>query len=250
MKLFILIRSVVISFVFLFWTLLMSALGLVCNILFNNKKIDDGIIGSWARGTCLLFNVKVVVKNPEKIPTEGCLLLFNHSSFFDIFSLAGQFSEIRFGAKLELFSIPVFGPAMRRTGTLPITRNNREETLRVYSQAQSRFAAGEKFALSPEGGRFHGENLFPFKAGPFLFAMSSEVPICPVVIHGAYETLPKGALFANSDRWSRMIVLEILDPVSTKGYTVEDRGTLQSIVYEKMNAAWKNPDDQALKLKV
>ena len=224
----------------------MSALGLILNVLFNSKKIDDGIIGAWAKTTCFLFNAKVILKNPEKIPQEGCLLLFNHSSFFDIFALAGQLSEIRFGAKLELFSIPVFGPAMRRTGTLPITRNNRQETLKVYSMAQGRFATGEKFALSPEGGRFHGENLSPFKAGPFLFAMSSEVPICPVVIHGAYETLPKGAIFANSDRWSRTIVLEILDPVSTKGYTVEDRSELQNIVYEKMNAAWKNPAYQNL----
>lgn len=234
-----LVRSVIVSFVFVVWTLIMSALGLLFNILWSNKKIDDKVIGTWARITCFLFNTKVIVKNPENIPQQGCLLLFNHSSFFDIFALAGQLSEIRFGAKLELFSIPVFGPAMRRTGTLPITRNNREETLKVYAMAQGRFAAGEKFALSPEGGRFYGENLSPFKAGPFLFAMAAEVPICPVVIHGAYETLPKGAIFANKDRWSRTIVIEILEPVSTKGYTVEDRGGLQNIVYEKMNSAWK-----------
>lgn len=245
-KIIALIRSVIVSIVFIFFTLFMSALGVVLNVFLNNKKIDDAVIGTWAKTTCFLFNTKVIVKNPEKIPREGCLLLFNHSSFFDIFALAGQLSEIRFGAKLELFSIPVFGPAMRRTGTLPITRNNREQTLKVYSMAQGRFATGEKFALSPEGGRFHGENLSPFKAGPFLFAMSSEVPICPVVIHGAYETLPKGAIFANSDRWSRTIVLEILDPVSTKGYTVEGRSELQNIVYEKMNTAWKNPQYQNL----
>lgn len=241
MKLIAFIRSILVSFIFIVHTILWSSLGFITNLIFNDKPKDDRIIGTWARMVCWLYNVKVVVQNPEKIPADGCVLLFNHSSFFDIFALAAARPEIRFGAKLELFSIPFFGPAMRRAGTLPITRNNREETLRVYAQAKGRFATGQKFALSPEGGRFHGENLFPFKAGPFLFAMSSEVDLCPVIIHNAYEALPKGSIFANSDRWTRTIVLEVLPPISTKGFHVEQRQELVAKAYQVMNQAWLSP---------
>jgi 1-acyl-sn-glycerol-3-phosphate acyltransferase len=241
MRLMALIRSVFASFVFVFHTILLSSLGFVVNLVFNDKTKDDRIIGWWAQFVCFIFNVKVVVKNPENIPASGCVVLFNHSSFFDIFALAAARPDLRFGAKLELFSIPFFGPAMRRAGTLPIARNNREETFRVYSEAKGRFVIGQKFALSPEGGRFYGENLSPFKTGPFLFAMSSEVELCPVIIHNAYETLPKGAIFANSDRWSRTITLEVLPPVETKGYQLNQRQELVAKVYQVMNQAWINP---------
>ena len=241
MKLLALIRSILVSVIFVVWTIIMSSIGYFTNLILNDKLMDDRIIGSWARSVLWLFNVKIKVVNPDNLPREGCVLLFNHSSFFDIFALAGTFPEIRFGAKFELFSIPFFGPAIRRVGTLPITRNNREKTLEVYQQAKGRFADGQKFALSPEGGRFHGENLSTFKTGPFLFAMSSEVPLCPIIIHNAYETLPKGAFFANNNRWSRTIVIEILPPVSTKGYHVDQRQELVFEVYQMMNPAWISP---------
>ena len=124
---------------------------------------------------------------------------------------------------------------MRRFGTLPIARGNREEVFRVYEEAKVRFGRGERFCLSPEGGRFRSDQLLPFKAGPFVFAINAQVPLIPVVIKGAYEVWPKGKILANSDRWKRTIELHVLPPVSTTGFTTETRGSLQEKIYKMMN---------------
>lgn len=223
---------------FLIHTVIYSCIGFIFNLVFNSKKIDDQIISSWAKLTCWSFGVKLQVHNIEKIPIEGCLFLFNHSSFFDIFALAASFKDIRFGAKIELFKIPFFGPAMRRAGTLPIARNNREEVFKIYEEAKPRFLEGAKFALAPEGGRFYRPNLGPFKAGPFVFAMSGGVPLLPVVIIGAHEILPMTSFLTNWNAWQRQIDIYVLDPISTKEYTVDHRQELQKVVYEKMNPLW------------
>jgi 1-acyl-sn-glycerol-3-phosphate acyltransferase len=96
------------------------------------------------------------------------------------------------------------------------------------------------FALSPEGGRFYGRTLSPFKAGPFIFAMSSGVPVVPVVLVGAYEALPKGSMLFNKDHWSHKITIHILRPIETSGYSEEQRRDLQKIVYERMNTLWES----------
>jgi len=63
----------------------------------------------------------------------------------------------------------------------------------------------------------------------------------PVIIKGAYECLPKGAFIANLGQWKRQIQIEVLDPIETSGYQLQQRHDLQKLTYEKMNQAWKQP---------
>ncbi len=224
--------------VFIFGTIFFSIVGILNGLILNHKKLQDNIISNWARFACSIFNVKVNVHNFENIPQQGCVFLFNHSSFFDIFALASTIPDVRFGAKIELFSIPIFGLAMKSSGTLPIARGSREEVFKVYSEARFRLQNNEKFALSPEGGRFYGENLFPFKAGPFIFAISSGAIIAPVIIKGAYEVLPKKRFISNTDCWRREIDLYFLKPHSVEGYSNDNRQELQKIIYAQMNEKW------------
>lgn len=233
-----LVRALIIFIIFPFTVLILGPLAMVFHLLLNNRKIDDYFISLWGRLCCRMSGVRVVVEGEANIPTSGCLFLFNHSSFFDVFALAGYIKGIRFGAKAELFKIPIFSHTMRALGTLPIARENRDEVYKIYDEAKIRFLKGEKFALSPEGGRFYGKNLSPFKAGPFLFAMSAGAPVVPVVIVGAYEALPKGGILFNRDRWSHVITMKVLKPISTAQYKIDERKELQKVVYEEMNKVW------------
>lgn len=236
MKIIILIRSLVAAFLFAVITGGLSLLGITLNILFNRRRIDNWIVNNWGKLSLAVFNVKLKVYGLENLDKkQGAVLLFNHSSFMDILAMCEGLYNIRFGAKAELFKIPVFGTCMRRLGTLPIARGNREEVFRIYEEAKVRFARGERFCLSPEGGRFHSDRLLPFKAGPFVFAINSQVPLIPVVIKGAYDVWPKGKLLANSDKWSRTIEIHVLPPVPTTGFTTENRGVLQEKIYQQMN---------------
>ncbi len=239
MKILAYLRSILVIIIFPFTIAVMAPATMICHLLLNDKKKDDQFIIAWARLCCWMSGVHVKIVGSENLSDKACLYLFNHTSFFDVFALAGFIPGIRFGAKAELFKIPVFGPAIKMVGTLPIARANRNEVFKIYEEAKERFVHGEMFALSPEGGRFYGPQLAPFKAGPFVFAMSAQVPIVPVVIVGAYETLPKGQILFNKAHWRTNIELHILKPIETKGYTAETRGELQKVVYDRMNSTWE-----------
>lgn len=236
MKLLCFFRAVVALFLFVLVTGVLSILGITLNIIFNRRKYDNWILSTWGILSFKAFNVDLKVLGAENLPKkQGSVLLFNHSSFMDILAMCYGLPNIRFGAKVELFKIPVFGYCMARFGTLPISRGNREEVFKIYEEAKVRFARGERFCLSPEGGRFHAAELMPFKAGPFVFAISSQVPLIPVVIKGAYEVWPKGRILANAEKWKRTIEIHVLEPVATTGYTTDQRGLLQDKIYKLMN---------------
>lgn len=226
MKLSAILRSIFVTLViFPIWTVLMCSVNILHNLVWGNRAINDWMISRWCRVNCWLYGVRVKCFGLENLPSGSCLLLFNHTSFFDIFSIQSVIPGVRFGAKIELFKIPVFGPAMRRIGVLPIARGDLESVMRVYKAAESRAAQGEKFALAPEGGRNTGGGnpLLPFKSGPFIFAMSAHTPILPVVVKGAREVWPKGRLIPQTDAWTSEIELHFLDliPTTEPGHSFE-----------------------------
>lgn len=215
-------------------TVLCAGSLVIANILFNNRKLEDHIVEFWTRNCCRMFGVKVVVKGLENRPEGGFLYVFNHTSFFDIFAMNGWLGSFRFGAKIELFKIPVFGAGMRRAGILPIARNRRDEVFKVYQAAEARIRAGERFALAPEGTRQESETLGSFKSGPFIFAINAKAPIVPVIVKGAAAIMPKGSFLPNWGVWSRTITLEVLPPISPEGYSLEERPVLQEKVRKVM----------------
>lgn len=232
------LRSALMTLLIPVLVILFGLSSILFHALFNSRKIDNWHIQTWAQLNCRIFGINVKVFGEEHIPDAGCLFLFSHSSFFDIFAIAGYIPDLRFGAKAELFKIPIFSQSMRAMGTIPIARQNRSEVYKVYEEAKIRFKNKEKFALSPEGGRFYGPHLSSFKAGPFIFAMSAEVPIVPLVILGAYQCLPKGEIIANKDRFTRTIEIHILKPIATAGFRQESRSELQAEVYAAMDSIW------------
>jgi len=228
--------------------LLTVGLSLIClvhNLFSGSTKGNDRIIGAWAGATCWMFGVDVRAYGTEHIPQGTFVLLFSHKSFFDIFAIAKILPDVRFGAKVELFRIPIFGAAMRAIGILPIARGNVENVIRVYKAAEVRTKNGERFALAPEGGRNTSEqDLLPFKSGPFLFAISANSPLLPVVVHGAADVWPKGSLIPQATRLKSAIELHFLElvPVSDLGFekTAERKNYLQKKIYQMMDSKMQN----------
>jgi 1-acyl-sn-glycerol-3-phosphate acyltransferase len=186
--------------------------------LIGFRPIEDWILQNWAWTQLWVAGVDLIVRGAENIPREGCLFLFNHMSYADIYATFGGIPRpFRFGAKIELFSVPIFGWTMRNVGILPIVRNNREEVLKVYAAAVARVKTGECFALAPEGTRQTEPVLAPFKLGPFIFAVNAQMPLVPVIIAGTHQVQPKGAWLMNVGASRRTVIVEILPPISTAG---------------------------------
>lgn len=234
-----LIRGIALSVYFGIHSIFSAALFILVNVLFNNRKLDDKVaFNVWAKWFLILAGVEVVVEGAENAPKEGSLILFNHMSFMDILVLYAYMPiSFRFGAKIELFSIPVFGYAMKRAGVLPITRHNRGQVLKIYEESIARVKKGESFALAPEGTRQNDPILGRFKQGPFIFAIQAQMPLVPAVLAGAHLVQGKGRALINVGAWKRKIYLKVLPSIPTKGLTLDDVTMLQEKTRAAMLAA-------------
>lgn len=229
--------SLVVILIFPFMTMCLAGVIILNALIRGPARWSDWVPEFWGRATCWLFGVRLEMEGLENVPQGGCLVLFNHRSFFDIFAIQAAVPDLRFGAKIELFKIPMFGAAMRKAGVLPIARGNVQEVIRVYQQAEPRIQAGQKFGLAPEGLRnTTDQKLLPFKAGPFLFAMGAGAPIVPCVIWGTEEVWPKNVLVPQTHRMTSVVRLKFLPPVMVKGTQLSDKTEIQDRVYSVMRS--------------
>ena len=238
MKLICVVRSLIATLAFAVVTFVLSASAILFSFLTTSNRIPRLHIKWWGLSACWLFGVKVIVHNKERWKRDsGAVVLFNHTSFFDIFAMVGFLPDMRFGAKIELFKIPIFGAAMKRVGILPIDRERREKVFAIYQQAVERLTAGEKIALAPEGTRTSSPyQLSNFKSGPFVFALQSRVDLIPIVIKGAYEVLPKDQLLPNTHQLVSTIHLIVMEPIPTDKEVQEKRVELQNATRLKMQS--------------
>lgn len=211
--------------------------------LLNLQNFATQLMRVWAGIVMSIYGIKVEHSGNQYLPDQnGGIIVFNHQSHFDIPAIMiSTQRNIRFGAKIELFKIPFFGKAMRRVGTLPIARDNRNEVLKIYREAEARLKENTLFVLAPEGTRQKEPVLGRFKKGPFLFAINAQVPIIPCVIRGAHAVLPKSSWGINLGALSRRIEIEYLPPFSTDGLTASDVASLVEKTREKMAAAYATP---------
>ena len=197
------------------WTGVFSLIVIFFGLLKQSDR-TTGAMMMWARGILWVYGIRIRARGFEKLPSQGgAILAFNHQSLFDIPAVLAHCrrNRIRWGAKIELFRIPMFGPAMRAASNLPIARHKRAEVLEVYRHASRLFADGFMFALAPEGTRQEKPEIGAFKKGPFLFSSNFGVPVMPIVIFGAHAVLEKGSLLVNTKKWISSIEVRVLDPV-------------------------------------
>ena len=135
MKLLLIIRSSLAALAFAVVTFVLSGSAVVFSLFTTSTRIPRLHVKWWGQSACWLFGVQVEVTGKERWKRDsGGVVLFNHTSFFDIFAMAGYLPDMRFGAKIELFKIPVFGAAMKRVGILPIDRERREKVFAIYQK--------------------------------------------------------------------------------------------------------------------
>ncbi|MDF1504851.1 lysophospholipid acyltransferase family protein [Roseisolibacter sp. H3M3-2] len=188
----------------------------------------------WARSMLFMSGTRVVIHGRERMEGESArVFVSNHVSWYDVLALVGHLPRYSFVAKAELFKVPLFGPAARAVGTIPIERENRKAAFQSYEEAAVRIRGGRNVVVFPEGTRGPSYALRPFKKGPFVLAIAAGVPIIPTLIHGTVEVLPRGSLWLRAGR----VDVHLLEPVPTAGLTYEERDALAREVYERLAVA-------------
>lgn len=223
--------GVAITAFFSFWAVVFS--------FFSNAENNiHKVANIWGRILLMLCSTKVQVIGRENIlRSKPQVFMANHQSDFDILiTLAYVPGQFRWIAKKELFTIPVFGQAMRGAGYIEIDRQNHEKALQSLDLAALRIRQGKSVMTFPEGTRSRNGEIKPFKQGTFYLAIQSGVPIVPISIIGSGEIMPKRSLKIKPGR----IKLVIDKPISTKGYTLENRQELidkvRQVIIKNYNA--------------
>ncbi|MDD3618071.1 MAG: lysophospholipid acyltransferase family protein [Desulfobulbaceae bacterium] len=227
------IRAIVLLLLMPPLTLLFSILAWTDAVLIRRSAAKVQVYPRvWARLLCRLAGVRVRLTGMENLqPDRTYIYVGNHASQFDIFSFQGHFPlDFRWVAKKELFRIPVFGPAMRRAGLIPIDRARGREALKSLHQAAERISAGTSVLIFPEGTRSTSGELQPFKTGAISLALKAGVPVVPVAFIGSHRILPKGRLLADSGE----IVIRVGKPISISEYTNRDKQHLAGLLHDRV----------------
>ncbi|MFK5926833.1 MAG: lysophospholipid acyltransferase family protein [Desulfuromusa sp.] len=223
-------RTFIFYLFFFPWTLVASLIAL-CISLFGPDKTHS-FVRFWGR-SCLFFaGLKVQVLGVENILyNRPAIYISNHQSNFDIpIIYAGLPIQFRWMAKQELFRIPFFGLAMKRSGFISIDRSNRRTTMHSIIAAAQRIKEGTSVIIFPEGTRTTDGQLQEFKKGALLIAVKAQVPVVPIAIHGSYQVQSKGQWKVDSGA----LTIDFLPPITTEGLKNTDLQTLTSEVHDKI----------------
>ena len=212
-------------------TVFMSFWSVVFSIFPDADNKIHKVANLWAKILLLICNTKVKVIGKENLlHGKPQIFMANHQSDFDILIVLAYIPvQFRWIAKKELFSIPVFGTAMKSADYIEIDRHNREKALQSIDEAALR----------------DGE-IKAFKQGAFHLAIKSGVPIVPVSIIGSGRIMPKRSVKIKSGQ----IKLVIGEPIEVKSFDIEKRHELIKKVRDtiiKNYDAWKEPENLNIK---
>jgi 1-acyl-sn-glycerol-3-phosphate acyltransferase len=172
-----------------------------------------------------LAGVSVRVEGANNLALDGAFILIaNHESWFDVFTLAGCLPiDARFAAKKELARVPIFGRAWQACGHISIDRGNRASAVESMTQAGRQISEeGLHMIFFAEGSRSPDGALHPFKKGPFVMAIEGRVSIVPVAIVGSRRVMSKGSFRIRPGT----ITVRVGEPISVEGMEHADRDRL------------------------
>lgn len=163
---------------------------------------------------------------------EQYVVVLNHNSFVD-----GSISSPWIPGpnktllKVEIAKVPFFGKIFK-TAAILVDRKSGVSRRQSLVKMQEVLNMGVHLCLYPEGTRNNtNEPLQPFYDGAFIIAIKSQKPVMPGVIFNTRKILP-----VNKNLWATPMPIRIdfLNPIPTKGLTLNDVPALKEKVHNIM----------------
>ena len=156
------------------------------------------------------------------------LFISNHQHNIDIFMACHVLPDrtVSLGKK-SIRLIPLFGQFYWLSGNVLIDRKNKRKAHGTMDEVASQIREGNKSIwMMPEGTRSHGRGVLPFKKGAFFTAINAQVPISPICVSSYDKSI-------DFSKWKAgKVIVEVLDPIPTKGLTKRDVGELCQTTHE------------------
>ncbi|PSW15091.1 1-acyl-sn-glycerol-3-phosphate acyltransferase [Photobacterium sanctipauli] len=179
-----------------------------------------------------IFGVKLEIRFPygEEQPVPS-VYIANHQNNYDMFTVSGAIRPrtVTVGKK-SIAWMPLFGQLYWLTGNILIDRANRSKAVGTIGQVVEKIKQRNvSIWMFPEGTRSRGRGLLPFKTGAFHAAIGAEVPVVPIVCSSTDKI--------KLNRWNNgVVIVEVLAPISTEGYTKEDVRDLSAKAHQLMES--------------
>lgn len=137
----------------------------------------------WCKSLLNCFNIEVVTYgNLPDANTYKTMFIANHISWTDIHAI-NSIIPVRFIAKIEIKSWPIFGYLVSKSGTLFINRSIRRDAARIVDITAESLKANDNVCFFPEGTTTEGTHMLPFKSSITQAAVDAEAYIWPVAIY-------------------------------------------------------------------
>lgn len=166
--------------------------------------------------------------------TRPAVFITNHQSALDLTLLGAVFPKwCSQTAKASLKYYPFLGQFAWLSGGIFLDRGNAKDARQAMAGAAKNVLERRQSAfIFPEGTRLSGKEpaLLPFKKGAFNLAVQAQIPIVAAV----------AANYSDICHWktltfkSGVIPVKVLDPIPTKGLTLDDVPRLATEVRELM----------------
>ncbi|MEC7941871.1 MAG: 1-acylglycerol-3-phosphate O-acyltransferase [Pseudomonadota bacterium] len=191
-----------------------------------------------------VFGIKLELRIPEDAYSRGQhVYVANHQNNWDLFTVSSAVTpKVVTVGKKSLAWMPLFGQLYWLTGNILIDRANRSKAVGTIDQVVDNLKDSDVSVwMFPEGTRSRGRGLLPFKTGAFHAAIGAGLPIIPIVCSST------GGVKLN--RWNNgHVIVEMLDPINTKGYDKSNVRELANLTREQMAAKLEELDKEVIEL--
>lgn len=143
-------------------------------------------VRGWSRWqyTCYRWILGIHVRIEGALPQKPVLYAIKHESMFETIDMPRMFRKPAVVTKKELFDIPLWGPAARAYGMIPVDRDGGAGALRaMLALARKMIADGRPIVIFPEGTRVpHGSGP-PLQSGFAGLYKLINLPVVPIAVN-------------------------------------------------------------------
>ena len=164
------------------------------------------------------FGIKKEVINREKCDfSKPSVLVSNHQSHLDLVLNLRLHPKIIVITNKWVWNNPIYGFIVRYAGYYPVYNGIDADFEKIGKKVND----GYSILIFPEGSRTADGSIKRYHQGAFKLAHELNLDIQPILIHGAYECLPKTEFFMRSGK----ITQKFFDKIKIEPINIENNET-------------------------
>ena len=186
----------------------------------NRRRGVNFFTSNWGRVLLTATGVHLNVLGEENLTAQRpAVFIFNHRNQVDPV-IAGRLVSDNFTSvgKKELENDPLMGTIGKLMDAAFIDRDDPQAAVEALQKLEELARKGLSILIAPEGTRLDTTEVGPFKKGPFRMAMSTGIPIVPIVIRNAEVIAARNSSTFNPGT----VDVAVFPPIPVDDWTVKN----------------------------